>query len=273
MKTITKLMSVFVLMTCSALASAQTLTFGVVPQQSAKVLAKKWSPVMDYLGKDMGLTLRFATAKDIPTFEQRVAAGEYDLAYMNPYHFTVFNQKPGYKALVKQHGKRIKGIVVVRKDSPIYSIDDLQDKNIAFPSPAAFAASIIPRSQMQLDGISIQPEYVSSHDSVYRSVANQFFPAGGGIIRTFNNTAPEIREQLKVLWTSNGFTPHAVAIHPQHASELASKLQKAFVEMADTEEGRTLLSTLNMKSFEAANDSDWDDVRGLKIKLLDKYLK
>jgi phosphonate transport system substrate-binding protein len=71
---------------------ARSLSFGVVPQQSATELAKAWIPLFNVLSESAGLGLRFATAPSIPIFEQRLAAGEYDLAYMNPYHYTVFSQ-------------------------------------------------------------------------------------------------------------------------------------------------------------------------------------
>lgn len=251
--------------------AAETLTFGVVPQQSAKVLAQRWSPVMKYLSDKTSLDIRFTTAKDIPTFEKRVAAGDYDVAYMNPYHFTVFNKTPGYQAVAKQQGKRIKGIVVVRKDSPIKNFNDLEGKQVAFPSPAAFAATIIPRAQMDLEGINITPEYVSSHGSVYRSVAKGFFAAGGGIMRTFSNTPDDIREQLRILWTSPGYTPHAIATHPNVPADIKAKIQQELVSMATDSEGKGLLAGLKIQAFEVAEDSDWEDVRDLKIKLLDDF--
>lgn len=252
---------------------AETIRFGIVPQQSAKKLAKLWTPVNAYLSKKSGLKIQFATAQDIPAFEKRVLAGEYDLAYMNPYHYTVFNQKPGYQAIIKQKDKRIHGIVVVPKDSKIDSLRELDGLTLSFPSPAAFAASVLPRAKMATDGIKITPKYVSSHDSVYLTVARGLFPAGGGVVRTLNNTDPQVQEQLKVLWTTPGYTPHAFAVHPRLDSGLAEKLQQALLSMNSDAEGRALLKTINFKGMEPATDADWDDVRSLNITLLDHLLQ
>jgi phosphonate transport system substrate-binding protein len=252
--------------------AAETLTFGIVPQQSAKKLAKLWTPINQYLSEKSGVTIKFATAKNIPTFEQRTLDGEYDIAYMNPYHFTVFNQKPGYEAIAKQRDKRIKGIIVVRKDSPLQSLTELDKQRLAFPAPAAFAASVLPRAKMTQDGIDMTPKYVSSHDSVYLSVSRGLFPAGGGVMRTFNNTAPEVRESLRVLWTTPGYTPHAIAVHPRVSETTRMKLQQAFLDMNTDPEGQALLKTINFKGIEAAQNADWDDVRALDIKLLSHLL-
>ncbi|BFM48413.1 phosphate/phosphite/phosphonate ABC transporter substrate-binding protein [Marinomonas sp. THO17] len=256
-----------------SLSLAQTLTFGVVPQQSAKTLAARWSPVLNYISENTGITIQFATAKNIPEFEKRLLAGEYDLAYMNPYHYVVFHQKPGYQAIAKQKDKQIRGIVVVRKDSDIDSLEDLQNTRLAFPSPAAFAASILPRAQMAQENIVFTPSYVSSHDSVYLNVSRGFFPAGGGVIRTFNNTSPEVREQLKVLWQTKPYTSHAIAAHPRVAQEQQRKIVQAMLQMNDEAEAMSLLKALNFNGLEAASNDRWDDIRDLDIKLLDHMLE
>ncbi len=264
--------AVFALLAMPATAETQVLTFGIVPQQAPSKLAMLWGPILKELGERTGYRFVFKTAPNIPEFERRVADGEYDIAYMNPYHFTVFNEKPGYRALVRQADKRIKGILVVRKDSPIVALEELDGKQIAFPAPAAFAASVLPRSELSKNGISFEPKYVSSHDSVYRSVAKGLFPAGGGIQRTLNNVAPEVRDQLRVLWTTKGYTPHAIAVHPRLDAATVAEVKQALLGLNDSDTGRTLLAAIKFKGLESAVDTDWDDVRELNIRLLEGLL-
>lgn len=260
------------LLACNT-ASAESYSFSIVPQQSAKKLAKLWTPIFRYISDKSGVTIQFKTAKNIPTFEKRLSDGEYDFSYMNPYHYTVFSQKPGYQAIAKQKNKLIKGIMVVRKDSDVGELGDLKNQRLAFPAPAAFAASLLTRAKLKNDQIAFTPAYVSSHDSVYLGVARGLFPSGGGVMRTFNNTDPKVREQLKVLWTTDGFTPHAIAAHPRVPKEVVEKVKQALLSMNDDPEGQKLLKTINFKGMQAANDTDWDDVRGLGIELLDSLIK
>ncbi|MEI8650522.1 PhnD/SsuA/transferrin family substrate-binding protein [Paraglaciecola sp. Hal342] len=106
-------------------------------------LAKLWTPLLTEISKKSGVKLIFTTAPNIPMFEQRLAKGEYDFAYMNPYHFVVYNKSAGYQALAKQKNKRIQGIIVVKKNSGITELGQLKDLTLAFPAPAAFAAYLI----------------------------------------------------------------------------------------------------------------------------------
>lgn len=241
------------------------LVFGIVPQQAASTLARLWSPVFEQLSQNANFQLRFATARDIPTFEKRLALGEYDVAYMNPYHYTVFHDSVGYQALVKQKDKKIKGIIVVRKDSPIQSLAELDDKKVAFPAPAAFAASVLPRANLKLEGIEAEIKYVGSHDSVYLAVAQNLVDAGGGVKRTFNTMDKSTSDQLRVLWVTPGYTPHAIAIHPRVPFAIVNELKRRLVALASSPEGHEVLNRLRFNSFEPALDSDWDDVRALGL--------
>jgi len=258
----------FLLFYSTLIMAEQQLTFGIVPQQSASKLAKLWSPIIEEISQQSGLRIHFATAPDIPTFEKRLAEGSYDIAYMNPYHYTVFHQKVGYLALAKARGKHIKGIIVVAKNNHINALIDLDDSILAFPAPAAFAASILTRADLSKNKVNFTPKYVSSHDSVYRAVAKGLYPAGGGIVRTFNNVDPEIRNQLEVLWTTRGYTPHAIAVHPRIKPADVRKIQQVLLKMGEQVTGKKLLNNIKIKSFEGAEDSDWNDVRDLKLNLL-----
>jgi phosphonate transport system substrate-binding protein len=254
-----------ILVALSSKAEAKTYTFGIVPQQSATRLALQWSPLLDAVSESSGYQLEFKTAPSIPEFEKRLAEGQYDFAYMNPYHYQVYSEQPGYQAFSKSKDKSLSGIIVVSKepDTTINNIEQLNSQSLAFPAPRAFAASVVTRGYLAQQGIDFSPSYVGSHDSVYRAVAAGLYPAGGGIPRTFQSSA--VKDQLKVLWTSPGFTPHALAAHPQVDDEVTKAVQQAFLEIGTKEEQQSLLKALNMKGFVAAADSDWDDVRALGI--------
>lgn len=250
----------------SGSGTAMRLSFGIVPQQAPSELLASWGPLLRELETRTGYRFVFRTAPDIPTFERRLAAGEYDFAYMNPYHFTVFNKgDEGYQAMVRAEDKQIRGIVVVRKDSPAETLQDLRGQALAFPAPAAFAASILPRAHLKAEGIDFGAHYVSSHDSVYKAVAKGLYAGGGGVVRTFEATDPSVREQLRVLWTTPGYTPHAIAVHPRVSPEVRAKVQEALVGLNTSESGRGALQGLKVEGFETAKNADWDDVRALQI--------
>ena len=244
------------------------LVFGVVPQQSATKLAQNWIPLLNFISEKSGVTLKFATAQDIPTFEKRLADGVYDIAYMNPYHYVVLSEKVGFEALVHEKNKKMKGIIVTNKNSQIDKLEDLSQQTIAFPAPAAFAATLIPKANLNNKNISFESQYVNSHDAVYRNIAEGRFIAGGGIMRTFNALPDQLKNELKIIWTSDGYTPHAIATFPHVDDLIRQKLRDAFLAVDISVSSKTFLSPLGMQGFQQAEDDEWYDVRCLGIHLM-----
>ncbi len=241
----------------------KTILFGVVPQQAASRLAKMWEPFITRLSEETGLHIEFATMKDIPSFEACLSQGAYDIAYMNPYHYVYYSKKSGYRAFAHQANKKLQGIIVTHVDSPVQTLADLAGKKIAFPSPAAFGASVLPRAEMKAQGIKFEPVYVKSHDSVYRSVVADFYPAGGGVKRTFNGAADDLRSKLHIIYETKGYTPHAYAANKDLSAENIDLIMQGMMKIS--EDSPELLKAIGMKGFQAAKDSDWDDVRGLGL--------
>lgn len=255
----------FIVALTPTIINAEEYSFGIVPQSNGSKLSKLWSPILQYLEKNSDVDLRFATTRNINTFEKRLETGKYDFVYMNPYHYTKFNEQQGYSAFAKAKKKRLKGIIIVKKDSPYKSIKDLDNTEMAFPSNA-FAANLVPRAVLTKTDLDFTSKYVSSHDSVYRNIARGRYPAGGGVMRTFKNTSPEYRDKLRILWKSDGYTPHAFAAHPRVPQSLVNKIQKALLDMEQDPQGKVLLKKIRLKGIEKGADAEWDDVRALNIK-------
>ncbi|CAE6948399.1 ABC-type phosphate phosphonate transport system [Vibrio sp. B1FIG11] len=255
-----------VLMLPPKLMAKPQLIFGVVPQQSAAKLAEQWQPLLDRWGELAGVELKFATARDIPTFEKRLAAGEYDVAYMNPYHFTLVNQTPGYTAIAHAKDKKITGILVTKADWK-GDLQDLQQQTIAFPAPRAFAASIINQSELTQKGIVFDTKYVGSHDSVYLGVAKGLYQAGGGVSRTFHSLDESVRNQLKILYKTAPYTPHAIAVSHSVVTETREALQNSIETLNRDAKAQGSFHLLNIKGFQHAEDKDWNDVVQLGISL------
>ncbi len=247
----------------AAEAPAETLLLGVVPQHSAVELARQWGPLLKFLEERTGLSLAFETAKDIPTFEARLDEGRYDIIYCNPADYVLRSLAPGYQAFAREKGVRLKGIVVVPRDSPATSLNDLAGGKVAFPAPAAFAATMLPLADFKARGVAVTPVYVATHDSVYLTVARGYYPAGGGIARTLANCPEDVRGQLRVIWETPGCTPHPLAAHPRVGREAVARLAEALEAMDQDEAGRSALRILRFAGFERGTDADWNDVRAL----------
>jgi len=245
-----------------AAASSTSLVFGVVPQETPAVLARKWIGLLRAIGSSAGIQLTFATAPSIPEFEACLLAGEYDAAYMNPGHYILASQHRGYRAFARD-SQTLQGIIVARRDKNFKSVRDLDGLTMSFPAPGAFAASVIPRLQLRTLSIKVDPIYSQNHASAYRNALVGLSDAAGGIMRTFSQLPDEDANKLEILYRTPTYTSHAWAVRKDVLPEVAAKLASSaeFVSQARPD----LLAPLSMSRLTAATDKDWNDVRGLLL--------
>jgi len=253
----------------SAFANDTTLRLGVVPQFDARHIQAVWQPILDYLELESGIHIELAGSPSIPAFEKQLMAGTFDLAYMNPYHLLKAHEAQRYQPLVRDTGRTLFGIIVVRKDSTVQGVQELDGKTVAFPAPNALGASLIPRAVFSESyHISVIPKYVRSHSSVYLNVVTGQTDAGGGVERTFEEQPPAIRDALRVIYTTPKVAPHPVAVHPRVAEDVQNAIREAFLMMAQTSQGRELLAQIPVTQMGRATLADYTSLLQLG---LEKY--
>jgi len=239
------------------------ITLGIVPQQSPFKLLKVWMPVVKYLEKETGEKITLKIERSIPSFEEKLYKGSYDIAYMNPYHYIVANKKQGYIAKVRAN-KKIVGILVINKDNAISDVSKTKGKIFLFPAPNAFAATLLIKYELLNDyNIDINSNerflYVNSHDSVYKGVARKIGDIGGGIQRTFNNLADKkTKDSLRILYKTKSYPSHPFAYKASMSNSVQTKFTKAFLKMP-----KKLLNSLNMKKIIKTENKEYDVIRDL----------
>lgn len=244
-------------------AQAETIIFSPVPQQSAAVTAERWGPIIRVIEQTTGMEIALKVAPDIPTFEACLNAGAFDIAYMNPYHFTVFSKRAGYHAIAHRDGPGLRGILVARDDSDYADLTSVSGQRLAFPSPAAFGASVLIRGELLARGIDFEPVYVKSHASVYLAVNARAMYAGGGVGRTLR-VAPDVaKPNLRVVHKTEEYTPHAVAVHRDMSAEDYQRLQAALIALGQTHP--EVLEPLGVRGWRAPSPDAYEDVRSLRI--------
>ncbi len=242
-------------------ASAETYTFAVVPQFEQRKLFAIWEPIVDEVEKRTGLSLKLTTTLTVPEFEREISRGSFDFIYCNPYHILKLIPTQGYIPLVRD-SVPLRGILVVRKNSPIHSLTELEGKTVAFPSPNALGASLLMRADLsRLYHVTVTPLYVKTHSSVYLHVVNGLTDAGGGVEKTLQEQTPEIRDALRILYTTREFPSHPVAAHPRVPKAVREKVRRALLEIGATQEGRALLADVPIQQIVPASIEDYTPMR------------
>lgn len=240
-----------------AAAGDGVFTLGVVPQFEQRKLFAIWKPIVDELSRRSGLEIRLAVTLTVPEFEAALDKGTFDLVYANPYHILQVSNTQGYIPLVRDQDP-LRGILLVRRDSPIKDLRELAGRRLAVPSPNAIGASLLLRADLErLYGVQMTMVNVRTHSSVYLNVLNGLTDAGGGVEKTLDEQDPAIRDGLRILYTTRTMPSHPVAAHPRVPQASREQLRKALLDMAATPAGAALLSEVPMKAPVAASLDDY----------------
>ena len=247
-------------------AEDQTYVFTVVPQFKPAQLHKEWSPILARITRETGIKLKLNIPSSNPKFESELSKGLPDFAFMNPYEAVLAYKEHGYIPMIRNK-KQLTGIVIVRKDSPYKTVADLNNKEIGFPSPNAFGASLYIRAMLsEVNPIKFTPKYLNNHNLVFKHVLLGHVAAGGTVNAAFNDQDQGTKDQLTILYQTPGSASHPIGVHPRVPEQVRKAFINAMMNMQQDAEGRALLEEIRMPELTDANyKNDYQPLEKLNI--------
>jgi phosphonate transport system substrate-binding protein len=238
-------------------ALAGTYSIGVAPQFESRRMFAIWQPIIGELEKRTGHQFKLVVPLTVTDFERELEKGSYDFVYANPYHIVRLSQKQAYLPLVRDK-LPLRGILVVRKDSPVRNLKELDGKSLAVPSPNAIGASLLIRADLEhFHGIRMKMVNVKTHSSVYLNVLNGLTEAGGGVEKTLGEQDQPVQDALRVIYTTREMPSHPVAAHSRVDQAAREQVRRALLELAATPAGKALLDEVPMKQPAPTNIEDY----------------
>lgn len=249
-----------------SLTYANEIKVGVVPQFDHRTIQSIWEPILHELELDNQLKYKLVGSPSISDFEVKFEKGEFDFVYLNPYHLLVAHQKQGYYPILRDIGRELYGIIVTKSNTPIESIEGLNDKKVAFPSPNALGAALIPRAEFAMKYM-ISPIYlyVNSHDSVYLNVILGKVDAGGGVQKTFNQQPEYIKNKLKIIYETERVAPHPIAVHPRVDKGIVEGFKRTFYKCYRNEVKKIWLEKIPIKVLGEARIEDYNSLKEMGL--------
>jgi len=254
--------------------SKKAYTIAIVPQMRVSEIYEKWTPFLKKLSQESGIEITIKPYTSIQQFEADLLKGVPDFAYMNPYEAVSAKDAQGYVPLVKDSTSLV-GILVAHKGGSIRSVKDLNGKEIAFPAPNAFAASLYVRALLtEKEKIHFKPRYVKTHSNVYNTVVvDKAVAAGGGVVKTLMKEPEEIRSQLTTIYETPSTASHPLSAHPRVPDVLRKKMVKAVLGLANDKANKELFTNILMpEPVPADYQKDYLPLKKLGL-MLEKYME
>lgn len=242
--------------------------FAVHPLHNPKRLFEVYQPIVDIInGIAQEFELKLEASRDYAAFEKKLFSRKFHFALPNPYQ-TVTSERYGYRIVGKMgDDDNFRGIIIVRKDSPIARIADLQGASISFPASTALAATMMPKYFLYEHGLDLSKndlKYVGSQESSMMNVYLGKTMAAGTWPppwRLFVQRRPSVARDLVVKWQTNPLVNNGLVARDDVPSAHEKIVMETFISLHRGEEGRKILAKMDLSRFEKADSRSFDKVR------------
>lgn len=249
--------------------------FGVHPQRNPEKLHALFGPLVTYLNKHVqDATFVFEASRNFAAFDQKQAQREFAFVLPNPYG-TIVGIKDGYRVFAQMGNDHdLRGMIVVRTDSPIKNINDLKGRAVSFPAPTALAATMMPKYFLHTHGLNvntdIESRYVGSMESSLMNVYQRNVAAGTvypPAWRDFKKNQPHEAAALKVMWETESLPDNSLMARNDIPQEMVDRVAQVLLTMHLNDEGRAILAGMDLVKFKPASNASYKPVQDF----LDKY--
>lgn len=250
-------------------AAVVTYLIGIHPLHNPQRLLEVYGPIIDHLDAAMpDIELRLETSRNYEEFERKLYSGHFDFAMPNPYQ-TVLALKRGYRVFGKMaDDAEFRGLILLRRDSPVRTVADLKGKMVAYPAPTALAATLLPQHYLHTHGLDINRDidnlYVGSQESAIVNVQRGHTAAAAAWPvpwKSFSAQHPELASQLVVKWETKPLLNNGWVVRQDVPEPVVRRLAGLLFSLKDSEAGRQMLQRLPVTAFEPARDSTYQPVR------------
>lgn len=247
---------------------------GLIPTEGGADIVKRFAPLLSHLEDTLGITVEGVSASDYAGLITAMSHKHLEFAYFGPKSYVEAADKAGAEALALELNKEGEagyyGVMIVRKDSGIDSMEACKGKVFAFTDPNSTSGCLVPNILFSRD-MEVKPEsyfkevkFSGSHGASILSVKN-----GAIDVAATNNIdldrmcekGQASMDDFRVLWQSELIPGAPMAARKDLPKSLKAAFTGALMQFNANTKG---LEKLQNGGYAPADDTTYDVVRYLK---------
>jgi len=258
------------------------LILGIFPRFHPAIVNDSFTPLAKYLSRELGRRVRLEVSTDFEDFWQKLRSNRFDIVHYNQYHYIRSHKERGYQviAMNEEQGRHtMTAAIVVRKDSPVKTIRDLQGKRILFGGSQQAMISYIYATYLLREAGLRKGDYeerfevnpptavVATYHGLWDAAA-----AGTGDIAL---KQPVIKKQIdtsgmRYLAVGKQFSNIPWAVKGGMDNTLKRQIKRALLQLKTVKDGRRILKKAKISGIVSAKDSDFDPHRRITRMVLNE---
>jgi phosphonate transport system permease protein len=240
------------------------LVLGFHPAENAQALQQSADALARALSERIQLPVRAFVTLDYTSLVEAMRAGQVHLGWLTPAPLILAERLFDAQVVltqVRRGSPSYYAAIVVREDSPVRTVEQLEGRTIAWVDPQSTSGFVIPRFLLRERGLDPQrmfrqQVFAGGHDAAVFAVYNGQVDAaavwaeppsdGGGAWARFLRNRPPPR--LRPILYSPPVPSDAVGVHPTFLREhptLVRNVRAALLSLGQSEQGRAILRRLN----------------------------
>jgi phosphonate transport system substrate-binding protein len=252
---------------------ANPIVMSFVPSGDTQDIIASGETLANMLTENTGLVVTSNVGTDFSSVREAMCAGQAHIGWLNTFNYVMANEQCGVDAALatsRFDSTTYAGQIIVRADSGIETLQDLEGKVMCWVDPASTSGYIIPRIMLAAEGIDPDTAFsetieAGSHNNVVTQVYNGDCDAGAtfadartGIEEEF----PDVLEQVVVLATTADIPNDSVSFISDFPADMRETIVTALLEISGSPEGQEALNTLyNIEALVESSDSFYDTFR------------
>lgn len=258
----------------------EPLVLAVHPYLPFEELEKRFTPLAEYLGKEIGRKIKVRVGTSYGQHNDYIGNDRVDIAFMGPASYVdvvkKFGDKPILAKIAINDRPYFKGRIVVFRSSAIKTLAQLKGRHFAFGDEASTMSHLVPRFMLREAGVNVGQlgghNFLGSHTNVALAVLSGDYDAGAVKEEVF--TKYESRGLRSIAETPD-ISEHLFVTSKDLPQATVKALRQAMVSLKDRENGRRIMASIKKKmtAMVPADRRDYENLGNMLSALSDAGIR
>ena len=225
-------------------AQAQT-TFRVttIPEEAATEQIRKFTPLANYLEKQLGMKVQFTPVTDYPAAVESLVNKKVDLVWFGGFTFVQASIRSGGKIVPlaqREEDTKFQSVFIAKTNSGIKGLADMKGKQVSFGSQSSTSGHLMPRSFLLQANIDPEKDfkrvaYSGAHDATIASVVSGKVDAAALDITVWQKFVTENKvntQDVNVFFTTPSYFNYNWSVHADMPMQQREKIKAALLALS-----------------------------------------
>ncbi|MFZ4451169.1 phosphate/phosphite/phosphonate ABC transporter substrate-binding protein [Salibacterium aidingense] len=267
----------------------EELSVQFVPSQNADTLEAKAKPLEDLLSDELGIPVTVSVSTDYNTIVEAMGSDQVDVGFLPPTAYVLAEEQGAAEVILQSQRYGVnddgsptdelvdfyKSIFIVREDSDIESLEDLEGRPIGYQNVTSSAGFVWPAASLMEAGLhpleDVEPVTLKGHDQAVISLLNEDVDAAVTFQDARNIVSGDyenVFEDTRIIEFTEDIPNDTVTIRPEISEDMKEAVTDAFITIGQDEEGREIIQDIySHEGYVESDDSNFDIVREYEEKV------